>query len=228
MVFTFSRPVFFQFRSSTNFSGGNKKMAIRLDPFAFRQFDDPSYVGTKIPFDKAEFTKRINEIYEAEGKKLLPGYAPFCKHMLIKNFVPGIKVGSIPITKENERLLKSDYVARRKEELPVLVRWFQKEDLSSIPEAIYLDIILYSKEQIDRENYALKGALSNLSESIGEHYEWGIISIKGQLEDHELPMTPITMLRNSLGKEYGGSGVPLDHQAYLLAVEFWKHNATIH
>ena len=30
---------------------------------------------------------------------------------------------------------------------------------------------------------------------------WGLISIKAQLVDYEIPMTPITMLRNALGKE---------------------------
>lgn len=30
---------------------------------------------------------------------------------------------------------------------------------------------------------------------------WGIISVKGQLCDHELPMQPITMMRNALGAE---------------------------
>lgn len=43
---------------------------------------------------------------------------------------------------------------------------------------------------------------------------WGIIGIKGQDEDYETPMAPITMLRNALGREEGGSGVPIDKEAY--------------
>lgn len=39
---------------------------------------------------------------------------------------------------------------------------------------------------------------------------WGIVSIKAQDEPYETPMAPITMMRNALGKEYGGSGVPID------------------
>ena len=38
-------------------------------------------------------------------------------------------------------------------------------------------------------------------------------------------MTPITMLRNALGVEEGGSGVPLDREAYLRSVAFWEGNA---
>ena len=41
----------------------------------------------------------------------------------------------------------------------------------------------------------------------------------------EIPMAPITMMRNALGVEEGGSGVPLDRDAYRRAVEFWDNNA---
>lgn len=44
-------------------------MAISLDEFAFRQFDDPNYSGTKISFDKGEFEKKVNEYY-AERKRI--------------------------------------------------------------------------------------------------------------------------------------------------------------
>ena len=43
-------------------------------------------------------------------------------------------------------------------------------------------------------------------------YDYGIISVKAQDVANELPMQPITAMRNSLGKEYGGSGVPLDEE----------------
>lgn len=56
---------------------------------------------------------------------------------------------------------------------------------------------------------------------------WGIISIKSQHTDHELPMSPITMMRNCLGKEHGGSGVPLDRAEYMKSVEFWSKYAAI-
>ena len=56
---------------------------------------------------------------------------------------------------------------------------------------------------------------------------WGIISVKGQLCDYELPMQPITMMRNALGKEFGGSGVPMDQEEYKKSVQFWTDNVAI-
>lgn len=60
-----------------------------------------------------------------------------------------------------------------------------------------------------------------------EEYDWAIISIKGQLENFETPMSPITMMRNALGKEEGGSGVPLDRKKYLASVAYWEKHASI-
>jgi hypothetical protein len=40
-------------------------------------------------------------------------------------------------------------------------------------------------------------------------------------------MEPITMMRNALGKEQGGSGVPLDAALYRRSAEFWSKHATL-
>ena len=40
-------------------------------------------------------------------------------------------------------------------------------------------------------------------------------------------MNPITMMRNALGREEGGSGVPVDRGEYGRAVEFWERYALI-
>jgi hypothetical protein len=45
------------------------------------------------------------------------------------------------------------------------------------------------------------------------------------MEPAETPMAPITMLRNALGVEEGGSGVPIDREAYRRSVEFWRTHA---
>ena len=55
--------------------------------------------------------------------------------------------------------------------------------------------------------------------------DWGIVGCLYTMEPAEIPMAPITMLRNALGVEEGGSGVPLDRQAYRRSVEFWDGNA---
>jgi hypothetical protein len=63
-------------------------------------------------------------------------------------------------------------------------RWFPAEAVH-VPEARYLDIILYSREQLVKEYEAMpgKGDPQALPPA-----PWGIISIKAQDEDHETPM----------------------------------------
>ncbi|KAL6067639.1 Flagellar associated protein [Balamuthia mandrillaris] len=202
---------------------------IRLHPFAFRQFEDASYAGTRVVgMSKAEFEEKVNHHYdhkeaESETTCLAEGYAPFCKHLFIPNFT-GATVGSLRITPENEHLLRSDYVARREGELPVLTRWFP-HDKVTLPTAAFLDIILYSKEQIDKEDAAMG---SNESSSLSnQDYQWGIVSIKAQNEEFESPMAPITMMRNALGVKDGGSGVALDRDAYARSVAYWKEHANV-
>jgi hypothetical protein len=126
-----------------------------LDEFASRQWDDPSYGGTRIAgFDKGEFVRRVHEAHVA-GAALVDGYAPFCKHVFVPNFIPGTKVGSVPITRENEKHLRSGYSSRSDAELPVLTRWFP-HDKVDIPYAKFLDVILYSREQLIKERSAME------------------------------------------------------------------------
>ncbi len=179
-----------------------------------------------------------------------PAAAPFCKHLFVPNFTPA-KLNYLKITTENEGSLRSAYEARTEQELPVLVRWFPQE-LSPAPTvAKFLDIILYSREQIRKEAAAM-GRTDDADEP------WGIISVKAQdvrahpatparctrvavnrchppfpartslpQVDYELPMQPITMMRNALGVDEGGSGVPLERAAYQASVAFWAEHAPL-
>lgn len=58
-------------------------------------------------------------------------------------------------------------------------------------------------------------------------YDWGVVSIKAQDSDAEIPMEPITAMRNALGTEHGGSGVALDKEYYQKSVEFWNGHAIV-
>jgi hypothetical protein len=51
--------------------------------------------------------------------------------------------------------------------------------------------------------------------------------MQAQDEPYETPMQPITMMRNALGREEGGSGVALSRQAYEAAVDYWQGHAAI-
>jgi hypothetical protein len=92
----------------------------------------------------------------------------------------------------------------------VLVRWF--EGLEP-PVANYLVPILYDRAQLAKEGTPIDA-------------DWGIVGCLYTLEPAEIPMVPITMLRNALGVEEGGSGVP-DRPGGLrpARVEFWSANA---
>jgi Protein of unknown function (DUF3228). len=152
-----------------------------------------------------EFERYLNE---HEPLKVIDGYAPFCKLHVHRNWT-STRCLTVPITDANRHLLRSAYEARSREELPVLVRWFEGVEP---PVANYLVPILYSAAQLEKEGSPIDG-------------DWGIVGCLYTMEPEEIPMAPITMMRNALGVEEGGSGVPLDREAYRRSVEFWENNA---
>ncbi len=155
--------------------------------------------------DPESFTAHINA---HPPIKRLPGYAPFCELWVYENWTP-TRVMAVPITDANRHLLRSAYEARTAKELPVLTRWFEGVDP---PRATYLIVILYSAEQMAKEGDPIDA-------------DWGVVGCLPTAQPHEIPMAPITMLRNALGVEEGGSGVPLDRAAYQASVEFWETHA---
>ncbi|TQU34789.1 DUF3228 family protein, partial [Xanthomonas perforans] len=80
------------------------------------------------------------------------------------------------------------------------------------PVAAYLLPILYSRKQLAKEGTPIEA-------------DWGVVGCLYTAEPDEIPMAPITMLRNALGVEEGGSGTPLDREAYRRSVAFWERNA---
>ena len=153
----------------------------------------------------AEFEARLNA---EPPERVLAGYAPFCQLHVHRNWTP-TRCSAIAITDDNRHLLHSAYEARTPAELPVLVRWF--EGLEP-PVAEYLVPILYSREQLAKEGSPIDA-------------DWGIVGCLYTMEPAEIPMVPITMMRNALGVEEGGSGVALDRAAYARSVAFWSRHA---
>jgi hypothetical protein len=188
-------------------------MKIVMTEFAAgRHFGNPEFGGTKIPCTADLFMSYLVEAPVVEEEDLVDGYAPFCKHLFVGNFV-GAEAGVVRITPENHTLLRTGYGARREGELPVLTRWFDACDVDPGPPP-FLDVILYSAEQIAKEGMKIDG-------------DWGIVSINSAEAAEESPMNPITMMRNALGKSEGGSGVPLDREEYARAAAYWSEYATI-
>ncbi|GAB2496903.1 DUF3228 family protein [Arenimonas alkanexedens] len=181
-------------------------MRIAMTTFASRRLFPADGRSTAIQdISAAQFVERLNA--EAPERDL-PGYAPFCRLHVHRNWT-STKCSVIPITDANRHQLRSAYEARTREELPVLVRWF--EGLQP-PVAAYLVPILYSREQLAKEGTVIEA-------------DWGIVGCLYTMQPEEIPMVPITMLRNALGVEEGGSGVPLDRDAYRRSVAFWSQHA---
>ena len=82
-----------------------------------------------------DFERRLNE---ETPLAVLEGYAPFCRLHVHRNWT-STRCMTIPIDDGNRHRLRTAYEARTKDELPVLVRWFDGVDP---PVAEYLIPIL--------------------------------------------------------------------------------------
>lgn len=151
------------------------------------------------------FESRLNAVAPLA---VLDGYAPFCKLHVHANWT-GARCMALPVTADNRHLLRSGYEARTPAELPVLVRWFEGIEA---PVASYLLVILYDRAQLATERVPISA-------------DWGVVGCLCTAAPEEIPMAPITMMRNALGVAEGGSGVPLDADAYRRSVAFWEHHA---
>ena len=184
---------------------------ITLSQFARRRlFPGPSRLDKIQGVTAQEFESWLNTHAPTQ---VLDGYAPFCKLFVYKNWTD-TRVMAVKITRTNRHLLRSAYEARSKGELPVLTRWFEGliGDLAP-PKAKYLLVIVYDRAQMHKEGDAIDA-------------DWGVVGCLGTQTPQETPLAPITMLRNALGVKEGGSGVPLDHEAYRQSVAFWDKHAT--
>lgn len=76
--------------------------------------------------------------------------------------------GYIEITEENKHLVESCYEARTEKELPVLVQYIDRRKLPP-PKATHLDIILYSREQIIKENEAMGNEVSDCCRAFSDY-----------------------------------------------------------
>jgi hypothetical protein len=222
---------------ATGPTADDQRRHLVVDPFCFRQFaehEDASkaYGGTVFSLSVHDFEMIANSLYSDD--LLREGYAPFCKHLFLpvnafflaeeSDKIPRVNV--LPVV-GNEHLIRTSYAARNEKEVPVLQRFIPIDALDGpdrLPAAKYLDLILYSREQIEKENESMgKQSTSNDETTV----PWGIVSIKAQLEDYELPMNPITQMRNALGTDQGGSGIPLNREEYMKSVEYWSANVAV-
>jgi uncharacterized protein YunC (DUF1805 family) len=176
-------------------------------------------------YDLDSLQKYINEFFNLSCKsnetsrenyscKLQDGYASFCKLLFIEN-----PTKATPFYIKREPFvypyIRTEYNARTENELPVLIEY------AKIPwkleSAKYLMVILYDKKQLEKE----------AGHEINNNFEYGVVGIRSVNEMIEPPLPPITIMRNSLGIEHGGSGVSINKQEYLNSVKFWSENITV-
>ena len=225
---------------------------VKVTEFASRHFSK-TFGGTRIKMEMEEFETIINqqlEIYRCKQIGIIEdvkkGYAPFCREICIENFADA-KTGTAEIIMKNYQYLKSGYSGRREGEFPVLTRWLHYPERRFIPKANYLIIILYSREQclLEHEEWVEK-KLKDYEKEKGkvpsegirtikpfkfefedDNTEWGIVNIMAQLRGESDPINPSTMIRNHLGKKFGGSGVEINPEEYEKSIEFWSNHAIV-
>lgn len=209
---------------------------IGIESFCYRQFgvNNENNKSTKLTCTPEELLHavraKINNNFEEHSE---PGYAPFCRHVCLEN--NGLTKsfsGTMRITNELLPYIRTGYIARRDNELPVLMRWLDKTDMpqnlidqnfTNRQFAKYLRVILYSKEQCIKESEATGVPISGIEI---EDAEWLIISVIAQDIKDEIPMNPITMMRNALISE-GGSGVDINKEKYAESVTYWDQHINI-
>lgn len=89
-------------------------------------------------------------------------------------FLPDVRTPVVKITEQNEHLLRSRYEARTENELPILMRYFPVSSVEA-PPCTWFDLILYSREQIEKENAATGKRMEKLDLA-----PWRLISVKAQ------------------------------------------------
>jgi hypothetical protein len=200
---------------------------IEYDPFVTRQFSQ-NFSGTKVNLEiKDELLEVINETYQyglgdipmmMTIGQLLDSEWSFCKYLVLPNEF-GVKCAVRPITLDIYPYIRTDYSQRTPEELAVLTRYVQLPPGFKSAEANYIVLVLYSKEQLQKEFKPKEEAQEFYFD---DSVEWGIVSIMGTMEPKPDPLVPITIMRNALGVEEGGNGETLDRKVYNESVEFWS------
>lgn len=190
-----------------------------------RQFGtvDPSFTGQRIDCPPQEFEDRINALYDQKEHEVRDGHAPFCKHIFVPNFIENLMPSVVEITPGNKDKLRSSYEQRSANDLAVLVRWFLLDESCGLPPtARYLEIIVYHKSQVATMGMGdLHGHEPTTRMGVAD-CPWRVVSIKGQDTKEEIPLQPVTMMRNALPRAAGGCDFPLDAQKYNKSVIFWE------
>lgn len=189
---------------------------IEYDPFVSRQFSQ-NFSGTKVePEAKEALLIEINKAFEFS--ELQSSEWDFCKYLAIPNTF-GVKCATREITLDIYPYIRTDYVQRTPDELPVLTRFAQLPPGFKQQQSEHIVLVLYSRAQLESE---FKPKDDGQEFYFDDSVEWGIVSIMGTMEPRPDPLVPITIMRNALGVEEGGNGERISRASYSDSVEFWS------
>ena len=161
-----------------------------------------------------EIVKDAIDIFNLYPQDCSKGLYPFSRIVPLYNGIYNkFECRLVKITPKNTKYLKSDYVARRDDEIPYLKRWFPKNAPVKPLKSDHVDVILYNKEQLAKEGTPIKS-------------DWGIVCINVELKERT-PLSPTTMVNNQMGVKFGGNGALLNVKDYTKSVEFWKRHALL-
>ncbi|MFT5130270.1 MAG: hypothetical protein ACI8W8_003899 [Rhodothermales bacterium] len=189
-------------------------MHIAMTPFAERQYA-AEFSGTRVTPEIV--ASLIQDAQAPYG--ISPGYADFNQVLAIANTDANGRhcypLRQCVIFRELARAsgasFHSAYEARRPEELAVLTEWVTGVEP---PLAPFVHLIIYSRAQLEKEDEPVDA-------------DWGIVAINASAGPAVDPMRPITMMRNGLGVEHGGSDVEIDPVAYAASVDFWSRHVMV-
>jgi len=182
----------------------NKLVKIEATKFVKNQIDkDITKVLSKI-------IKDAEIVFNSYPKDIKNGLYPFSKIVSIFNLYK-LRCPLVKITSRNKKFLQHDFVARKKGELEYLRRWFPKKSPVKGMYGEKIDVILYSKKQLEKERSPIKS-------------DWGVVAINVEMRKSS-PVPPMTMINNQLGIKFGGNGEKINWKEYKKSVEFWKQYA---
>jgi hypothetical protein len=186
------------------------KKTVGINEFVKRQ-TKADFAGTKLTLAQLEqLRKKAEDAIRTNKDKR--GYADFVRVVSIKD--PSIMSPIVKITPQNEKFLKTEMTKRREGEEEYEHRFFDSKDVKGTP-AHHVDLILYTKEQLDKEKEAHTDA------------DYDLISVNAEFSEKSVPISVETMKRNEKGPEFGGSGHKHSPEEYTVSESFWKDHAMV-